>query len=158
MSGTDDYQGIRARSGLPGFVRIKVQSGPERHGNSPVLLFATAVFGLGSCISYPAFGAASRPRSVHFPEGLGYRNREEIAPPENDLGGLRRWPRLDCRRLSRGEPGQAFFATMPVLGGMPDEEGLTPHPRRRGVLLVILLNDAPCNSSDELPTRRSQPT
>ncbi len=37
-----------------------------------------------------------RPRSVHFPEGLRYRNREVITPPENDLGGLRRWPRL-CR-------------------------------------------------------------
>ena len=46
--------------------------------------------------SNPAFGVASRPRSVHFPEGLGYRNREGIAPPGNDLDGLRRRPRL-CR-------------------------------------------------------------
>ena len=39
---------------------------------------------------------ADRPRSVHFPEGLGFRNRESVAPPENDLDGLRRWPRF-CR-------------------------------------------------------------
>ena len=26
----------------------------------------------------------------HFPEGRHFRNREDLAPPENDLGGLRR--------------------------------------------------------------------
>jgi hypothetical protein len=25
-----------------------------------------------------------------------FRNRGTTAPPENDLGGLRRWPRFDC--------------------------------------------------------------
>ncbi|MCK5379174.1 MAG: hypothetical protein KAJ78_07205, partial [Acidobacteria bacterium] len=39
--------------------------------------------------------ADARPRSVHLPEGPRNRNREEIAPPGNDLGGLRRQPRLD---------------------------------------------------------------
>ena len=37
-----------------------------------------------------------RPRSVHFPEGHGHRNWEGIAPPKNDLGGIRRRLRLDC--------------------------------------------------------------
>jgi hypothetical protein len=30
-----------------------------------------------------------RPSSAHFPGGLGHRNWETTAPPENDLGGLR---------------------------------------------------------------------
>ncbi len=29
----------------------------------------------------------------HFPEGRHFRSRESLAPPGNDLGGLRRWPR-----------------------------------------------------------------
>jgi len=42
------------------------------------------------CLPDPAFGSAqAHTRSVHFPEGLRNRNWEEIAPPGNDLGGLR---------------------------------------------------------------------
>ena len=37
-----------------------------------------------------------RPRSAHFPEGQQFRSGNVTAPPENDLGGLRRQPRLDC--------------------------------------------------------------
>ena len=59
--------------------------------------------------SNPAFGVASRPRSVHFPEGLGYRIWEEIAPPEKDLGGLLRRPSLDCPQHRRGLPGVALL-------------------------------------------------
>ncbi len=37
-----------------------------------------------------------RPRSVQFPQGQQNRHRENPALEENDLGGLRRRPRLDC--------------------------------------------------------------
>ena len=36
--------------------------------------------------------------------------------------------------LAEGCPGQAFFATVPFSGGLPGEEGLTPHaPSRRAL-------------------------
>ena len=44
----------------------------------------------------PAFGSASRPRSVHFPQGRHFGNWEIFALEGNDLGGLRLEPRLDC--------------------------------------------------------------
>ena len=44
----------------------------------------------GICSPAPAFGhTRASARSVHFPEGLHNRNWEGIAPPGNDLGGLR---------------------------------------------------------------------
>ena len=52
---------------------------------------------------------ANRPRSVHFPEGLGFRNRESAAPPGNDLDGLRHQPRC-CRRSDR----RGFTPSRPI--------------------------------------------
>jgi hypothetical protein len=45
-----------------------------------------------------------RPSSAHFPEGLGRRNWETTAPPENDLDGLRLRPTLGCWCARRGLP------------------------------------------------------
>jgi len=49
-----------------------------------------------SCSPTPAFGFASRPRSVHLPQGRHFRDRETLALEENDLGGLRLRPSFDC--------------------------------------------------------------
>ncbi len=97
--------------------------------------------------STPAFGSAwgltpiraptDRSRSVHFPEGLGYRNREGIAPPENDLGGLRRWPRLDYRGFRRGLPLMPFPAASPSSGGLRREKGMNGTSRRRSWALLV---------------------
>jgi len=37
---------------------------------------------------------------------------------------------------AEGTPGQTFFAAIPFLEGMPDEEGLTPHTRPEGSLWI----------------------
>jgi hypothetical protein len=109
--------GHRAKSGFPGVVQIKGQSDLERHEDSsdPSGLLALAL----SLISSPGLRGrikvtvsattVERPRSAHFPEGRHFRIREGIAPPRNDLGGLRRRPRLDCRRRRRGLPGVALL-------------------------------------------------
>ena len=53
------------------------------------------------CSSNPAFGSACRrPRSAHFPQEQQGWDREDVALEENDLGGLRLWPRPDCQRTA----------------------------------------------------------
>jgi len=72
---------------------------------------------------------------VHFPEGLGYRNWEEIAPPKNDLGidgiggdSIAEALPVDC-------PVSAFFAAVSWSEGLPGEESRTRHfPSERGAL------------------------
>ncbi len=67
-------------------------------------------------------GAPSALPLGRFPEGLRYRNREGIVPPENDLGGLRRRPRLGRRRARRALPGKAFTVAAPFAEGLPGGE------------------------------------
>ncbi|RLE21413.1 MAG: hypothetical protein DRJ65_16105 [Acidobacteria bacterium] len=63
------------------------------------------------------------------------RTGKGTAPPENDLGGLRREPILGCQRARRALPGQAFFVTSVLSEGLPDEDCLTPHaPSERSAL------------------------
>jgi len=66
------------------------------HLHLRLTLVSDAAHRSGPWIPTPAFGSASRPRSAHFPQGQQGRNWESIALEGNDLGGLRRWPRLDC--------------------------------------------------------------
>ncbi len=71
-----------------------------------------------SCSPAPAFGVAqARPRSAHFPQGRRSRNREGIALEGNDLGGLRRWPRLVREGARRALPPLTLSASPLNSGG-----------------------------------------
>ncbi len=72
-----------------------------------------------------------RPRSVHSPQGRHCRNWESIALEENDLGGLRRQPRLDCWGARRGLPHTAFPDSKPLSGGLPKGKLCTARPGLR---------------------------
>jgi hypothetical protein len=73
-------------------------------------------------------GRLPAPPLGHFPQGQHSRSWEGIALEENDLGGLRLQPRLDCRRHRRGCPVSPFFASTALLGVLPGEE--RAHPAR----------------------------
>jgi len=71
--------------------------------------------------SKPGLRERRRPsRSVHFPQGQQSRNRESIALEENDLGDLRRGPRLDCQPYRRGLPHTTFPEAEPLPEGLPE--------------------------------------
>ena len=74
---------------------------------------------------------AGRPRSVHFPQGRHFGNWEVLALEENDLDGLRGWPRLDCQGYRRGLPHTAFPATTPTPGGLPEGRSCVRHVPER---------------------------
>ena len=77
--------------------------------------------------------ADARPRSARFPQGPHLRDRENTALEENDLGGLRHRPRLDCRGSRRGLPGKTLFASLLLSESLPGEESHTRHaPSERG--------------------------
>ena len=91
---------------------------------------------------------ADRPRSVHFPEGLGFRNRESVAPPGNDLGGLRHQPRF-CRRSDRrGLPSSIFPEAGRETGGLPRKNTKHGTPRLRVLgALIIERRHRPCRKT-----------
>ncbi len=54
-----------------------------------------------------------------FPGGATLWNRGRTAPPGNDLGGLRLWPRCGYRGTRRGLPPLTLSATSLMSGGLP---------------------------------------
>jgi len=89
--------------------------------------------GFGSRFPNPAFGVASRPRSVPFPEGLRDRHWEESPLREMTSAAYGFAGRLDLRGAPQVLPGMAFFATTPLFEVLLDEESHIWHaPLERG--------------------------